>query len=538
MKKQREKTEKSKGNAAKIVEEVMRKKLIQLKDTSPMIAVAYSYLALPILIFVIGWCRPVISIPASLIIVISLFIAIADTPCDWRLPVNRDNIMKLILIAALIFLWVVLAGIGKGVYQNEDQPVRNGIYEMLVHNSWPVTQEIEIEDYSVSRTLVYYIGFWLPGAIAGKLFGIDAGYTFQIIWAVIGIFTMYYLLCAWRKKIVIWPLLIVVFFSGLDAVPMGLIANEDNLNFILGMEHMERWPGIYQYSSMSTQLFWVFNQAIPCWLAVMLLWTQKNRKSLVFILSTVMLTSTLPFIGLMPIVLYYIFTKKTKPGMHEFLKDVFTVQNVIGGGCIGLLSFFYLKLNGSGSINTLASTQSAAAVLQSKAADLYVASIGTTPDALAIGASVRPMWGTFILLYALFIIFEFVVYMLLLYKKQRNNPLYYLVLLLLCLIPFGRVGTSIDFCMRASIPGLFILMLMVIEYLDEEGKSLTTYLLIAALLIGAITPMHEIRRTISKTINQGYMNEVANEEDILSQGNFSGEVEDTIFGNYIMKAEE
>lgn len=554
MKEHREKTEKSKVNAAK-AGEVIKRKLIQLKDTSPMIAVAYIYLTLPILIFVTGWCRPVISIPASIVIVISLINAIADTPADWRLPVNKDNIIKLLLAAALIFMWVLLAGIGKGVYQNEDQPARNGLYEMLVRNAWPITKDVDMGGYSASRTLVYYIGFWLPSAIVGKISGMDAGYRFQIIWAVIGIFTMYYLLCAWRKKVVIWPLLIVVFFSGLDAVPIALITTEENLNFIWGMEHIERWPGIYQYSSMSTQLFWVFNQAIPCWLAVMFLWIQKNRKSLVYILSTVMLTSTLPFIGLLPIVIYYMFTKGTKENhpaakglkdsksrikqaVCQFVRDVFTVQNVIGGGCIGLLSYFYLQLNGSGSINTLADTQSAVAAVQSKAADIYVASVGTTQDALAIGASVRPMWGTMILLYVMFILFEFGIYMLILYKKQKNNPLYYLIFLLLCLIPFGKIGVSIDFCMRASIPALFIVMLMVIEYLDEEGKNYTTYLLIAVLIIGAVTPMHEIKRTVSKTINQGYINEIADEDDILLQGNFSGVVKDSVFGNYIMKVEK
>ena len=516
-----------------------------------MIAVAYIYLALPILIFVAGWCRLLISIPASIIIVISLICAIAETPNDWKLPETRDNIMKLLLVAAMIFMWVLLSGIGKGVYQNDDQPARNGLYEMMVRNTWPVTLDIDMGDFTASRTLIYYIGFWLPSAVVGKIFGMESGYKFQVIWAVIGIFTMYYLLCAWRKKVVIWPLLIIIFFSGLDVIPIALISMEDNLNFIWGMEHIERWPGIYQYSSMSTQLFWVFNQAIPCWLAVMLIWIQKNKKNLIFILSTVMLTSTLPFIGLIPIVIYFLFAKndgnkkfvkgseqtvsRFKQTVSRFKQEVFTIQNVIGGGCIGLLSFFYLKLNGSGSINSVAATQNIASVLQSKAADIYVASIGTTPDALAIGASVRPMWGTMILLYVMFITFEFVIYMLILYKKHKNNPLYYVLFLLLCLIPFGRVGVSIDFCMRASIPALFIVMLLIIEYLDEERKSYMAYLLIAVLTIGAITPMHEIKRAVSKTINQNYMNEVADEEDMLSQGNFSGVVEDSVFGNYIMK---
>jgi hypothetical protein len=58
-----------------------------------------------------------------------------------------------------------------------------------------------------------------------------------------------------------------------------------------------------------------------------------------------------------------------------------------------------------------------------------------------------------------------------------------------------------DFCMRVSIPPLFILMLYVIDYLLNSNNKKRICLLYIFLIIGSITAIHEIGRSIYITIN-------------------------------------
>ena len=40
--------------------------------------------------------------------------------------------------------------------------------------------------------------------------------------------------------------------------------------------HIEWWARFYQFSSFTTQLFWVFNQAVPAWIATLLVLSTKR----------------------------------------------------------------------------------------------------------------------------------------------------------------------------------------------------------------------------------------------------------------------
>ncbi len=520
------------------------------KEISIITLLSYLFLALPVVLFVIGWCRWYISIPVSIIIFVSIFLAMRDAPeQEWKPEWNRDTVLRILLILAVIIVWVITAGIGRGVFQNTDQFTRNSLYEILVNNKWPVTNVINIGEDTEARLLVYYIGFWLPSAVIGKIAGIQAGYLFQIVWSVIGVFCMYYMICRWRKKIVIWPLFVFIFFSGLDVV--GTFFFRETENLLRGVDHLEWWSGFYQYSSITTQLFWVFNQAIPCWLAVMLLWMQKNSRNVVFIISMVMLTSTLPFIGLLPIAVYIAVTRIDKADKEECLtvtdkatkflkrvwKEIVTFQNFVGGGCIGILSFLYLKLNFSGSVIANTATNAVSNPATNETANNAVNHIVNNVIASSDGIInlPPPQWGIQIIAYVAFIFLEVGVYFICLYQKEKNNALYYLELLSLLIIPFIKIGYSIDFCMRASIPALFILILMIIDFLDNNSKSTMKNVLMILLLVGSVTAIHEMHRTLITTATNDYEIYVLEPESVFAQPNFSGKVQNSIFCDYIMK---
>lgn len=469
------------------------------------------YIVLPFLIFIGGWTKLYIAIPSILAVVFCTWKVCKDMPDLWMPEINRDNLVKILFIVGVIAVWVYYSGIGGFVFQNSDHTARNRIFDMLVQYEWPVKSSELLENFEGQTGifgLTYYIGFWLPSAIIGKLFGLRSGYYFQAVWALLGIVLVYYFMSTRWKQLKVWPVFVLIFFSGLDIIG-AYLTNMDYVN-INATWHLEWWSSSFQYSSMTTQLFWVFNQAMPIWLITILSYIQNNNRNLIFILACSMLTSTLPFIGLLPITLFLCLTRKGKlKGNIMFLiKDTCAIQNVLGGGIIGILSFCYLSGNISGTHVT---------------------------GSNSLGVSLSR--------YVIFIILEIGVYVVLLYKHQKENKLYYFVVALLLVIPWIKVGSSADFCMRASIPGLFLIMVWVIDSISKAWKEKSYILfvgLILTLSIGSITPIFEMRRTFTETLKRQIAGEIVwagedSEEHIYKSPNFSGNTETGFFYKYIAK---
>lgn len=474
---------------------------------------AYLYLLLPFILFAMGWMKNWIAIPMVIILLFCYYMMVRHAPALWRPEFTRDNIEKMLLIFVMICIWVYMSGIGKLVFQNTDHTARNAIFDILVQYDWPI---IGTDGNGNTTSLIYYIGYWIPSAAVGKVFGLHAGYLMQVVWAILGVSLVYYFICARTKKLEVWPLVVMIFFSGLDIIGEYLIGT--NMSTMSSALHLEWWNDPYQISSLTTQLFWVFNQCIPAWLATVLVMNLKDNKSIVIVWATTMLTSTIPFVGLLPIVAYVVFTRKYeskgKARLVEFWKGIFTVENVIGGGIVGITSFLYLRGNLSGSILTTS------------------------------GKAIKPKGydGT-LMMWLMCTILEVGIYLLLIYRKERNNKLYYLIAVELCFFPLIRVGTSNDFCMRAVIPAQIILLMYIIDLLREtarQKKKLLFTATVAVLCIGSITPIHEFTRTVSETVERQRWGkaveaEADDETDILKGGNFAGIVDDDIFYQWFVK---
>lgn len=178
-------------------------------------AIAYLYVLLPIMIFLLGWTRWFIAIPGVIVLAICWF-QMSKDDLMFDLPkLDKHQMEILAFVLMIIVLWVYLSGIGKFVFQNTDHDCRNPIFDILVNYKWPATRQVLSETGMTTKGLIYYIGFWMPAAVVGKLFGLTAGYCFQALWAVIGIFLVYMLISSILKEIKIWPLLVMIFFSGM-----------------------------------------------------------------------------------------------------------------------------------------------------------------------------------------------------------------------------------------------------------------------------------------------------------------------------------
>jgi hypothetical protein len=247
--------------------------------------------------------------------------------------------------------------------------------------------------------------------------------------------------------------------------------------------HLEWWlPGsAFQYSSFTTQLFWVFNQAIPVWLCMALLFVTRERKNIFLVWSLCCFFAPLPALGMFP----YVVLKIPKvlgnvenlqvgpkiPTLRLFfshlLQDVcalFTIENGIGGGLVLGISLLYFLSNAQAS-NTSSSHMQGAAD-----------------------------W----VLYAIFLLFEGLLIWMLFWDRYKANLNWYLAGALLIVVPLIKIGSARDFGMRASIPTLFMLLLWSAETLSVSGVRVRAGLILL-LLIGAITPLYEINRSIYRT---------------------------------------
>ena len=65
-------------------------------------------------------------------------------------------------------------------------------------------------------------------------------------------------------------------------------------------EHIEWWSNAFQYSSMTTQLFWVPNHCLPAWIATALLYRHWQREEFfpAAFLSAALLPAWTPFAAL------------------------------------------------------------------------------------------------------------------------------------------------------------------------------------------------------------------------------------------------
>lgn len=487
----------------------------EAQKSGVIVRVAYVYLTLPILIFIVGWFRAYLAIPAILIVLGALFSAMRRAPRLWIPKLTRGNALTVGIIFAAALVWLYFSGIGGYAYQNYDFGWRNGIFKTLVENRWPVILEQAEPYFDSPAAFVYYFAFWLPAALIGKVFGLSAGIHFQFIWALIGILLVFYFIMAARERLSLMPVFVFIFFSGLDALGSFLLTNSGSFIWF-GTGHIENWAPGFQYSSFTTQLFWVLNQAIPAWLITLMLFHEKDNRSVVFLYSLSLLSCTLPAVGMLPLLCYFIITnllrdydreKSFGKNLKNMLWGLFTFTNIAGGGLIGITSFLFLKTNASGQ------------------------KIGTIFGKGSLAS------------YLLFVFFEFLIYFIVIYRARPKGGLYWVTLASLLLIPLIRVGSSIDFVMRASIPALVLLCLMTIDALDRykaEAAKPRYLLLIAVVLIGALTAQHELTRSFQRTVGAG-----SDKSKILCEplelvsdplrNNFFGNPENSFFFQHIAK---
>lgn len=422
--------------------------------------VAYLYLIIPIIIFFGGWLRPCFGVLCSALLLIGFIKIIKNIDKNEYCEIP---IKVLIVLACVIFLWILFSGNGDFFSaQRSDLHWRNATFRDLVDYSWPVIYP------ETKNALVYYFIYWLVPALFGKIFGFFAAKIVLFLWTFLGIYLIVLYLCKILKINTLKKALLLIFvfivWGGLNVLGQ-LIAYAIKGN-VVGWDVYFVWTDVFtpgfQYTPNNALLEWCYNQVIVPWLATVMFLENKNISNMAYLGLCVLPFAPLPFCGIVILFLAY--------GVKKFcvidnrllyFKNVFSIQNI--ASIISIVPIFACFFTANSATNGV----------NGGGIGLYYPICDFTLE----------RWIVFVL----FLFIEFGIYSIILYKTKKDDYLFWVVNISLIIIPFIRIGESRDFCMRASIPALFILMIWIIEFcLTQKYLCVKNVMLIASLTVASI----------------------------------------------------
>ncbi len=428
--------------------------------------VTIAYILLPLPIFFWGWFRPWM---ALLLIALSAFgITPLFEPHQQNSTPGRGITSLQLGIAVLVgCAWTYFGGTGHFVFANADWHTRDAVLHDLVSAQWPVSYGKAGGQYLLLRAP---LGYYMPAALLGKIFGLSVAHLCMAAWTAIGasLFMLQVLsLAPSRATVAALVAIVIVLFSGMDVVGELLDSWPHYLRYSRIATHIEWWAGTYQYSSMTTQLFWVPNHCLAAWLTTGLLFREPRGMALARALPTILvatvLWSPLSALGLIPFVLYVAIARTADGHIRKLLDPRVWLPALV----VGLVLSAYMTI------------------------DLRHLPFGSP---LANGNAVMQL-----LKQAQFFLLEagFVGFAILALKRSRQVML---ALVVLAILPIVQFGPGNDLVMRASIPSIAILAITAAMALIEQTQTRAVLrkkaVLAVILAVGAVTPIHEFARAI------------------------------------------
>ena len=454
---------------------------------------------LPIIVFFIGFLKPVYALIGTLVCLISLGAVLKSRN---TLP-GRDNTiaftrMELAVFLGVMLLWGYLGGMNGFFYQSTDWNIRNAVFRDLLYNRWPVVYPQKM------TALVYYIGYWLvPAALAKPVyyfFGAEAGWLAarMLLWIWTGVLTtlivllmMIYAKADSRRKKVLC-LVVFIGFSGMDVLG-SWIRGDLGSAFSPDVLHLEWWGSGYQFSSITTCLYWVFNQTVIPWLVILCVLFEEDPRNYLFWGMSCMLSGPFPFVGLVILMVVkagaYVIRRLREKAWKPALAALLSPSNLIMlAGVFPVLALYFLSNNATAA---------------------GVGGAGAAGSAAALAESVRGyLWSGILMVFLM----DAGVYLCLFFKTHRKDPLYWTAALSLFILPYFHLGGAGDFAMRATVPGVFMLVVYCAEDAvravghwreNGVGEKLRCAGLLAVFLVGFVTPALEVYRGFYHVIQSG-----------------------------------
>lgn len=430
---------------------------------------ALAYLGLPLVIFLLGWLRPL----AGLGFLAGLGIAVVAVAGCFRMNwQHRPENRAIALILATGLAWAALGGGSHYVYANPDWLVRDSVLGDLTFSHWPPSYRFHEGVHSVLRSA---IGFFLPVAAGAKLLGTWLLPHLMFVWTAIGatIFLLLLPLNTTRPGRLVAGLAIIVCFSGMDLLGILLVHGHYPV-FPLRLEWWSEFAfrASFSYSSLTGQLIWAPNHALAMWIGTALFyrhWRNPDFAGLLCLLLPLLPLST-PFAlpGLAPFAAYAVIAHRLDTGRFPSVPLAAIIPAVL---VLALL----LRLQ-----------------------TLDVESIVVT----SISANVpRPALDplAFLRNYLVFVLMEFALLALVLFGLLRHSRgIFVLAIAVLFALPLVTLGPSNDLLLRVSTPALVLLAILTMRVLTSGGQRWTGRhtMLALMLVVGAHTAFNEAARAL------------------------------------------
>lgn len=444
------------------ISKIEGRKLLSLRGWS------YFYLYLPLLIFALNWFNIWFAILFAGVLVFGFIRLLAHNKSITAFA-NRD-LKKVVSFTALVALiWILPSGMAGLGYQNYDFEKHNAVLKDLIQKPWPVI-------YGDNIYLIYYMAFYLPAALVGKIFGswwlthaaffawTFCGLMLSLLWFVRSLPKKFFYLLA------LFPL-----FSGMDALGFYLIQGYiPNLG-----DHWEWWSRFAQFSANTTLLFWVPQHAMAAWIGAGLILEayedQTRLPTLGLVVAPMVLWSPFVTIGLMILVL---------PLLVTHLKRFLSLENLllaplVAASCAIFISGNALKINHGWLLSDYDFVNK---------------------------------WPEFVLFFLLEFLVMAVLGLLIMWRSRtyenknfrqfiNDHALFFYVMAGLIFCTSYNMGAANDLTMRASIPLLFVFWLFMAKFIvalteQMNRKSFAVVFFILSILLGSFTNISEYFRGV------------------------------------------
>lgn len=443
-------------------------------------ALALGYLGLPLLLFLATWLMPAYSAVALALVALAIASLARHFHCDWPFSLTAGDTW---IILAVALAWAAMSGGSHFVYANPDWHVRDAIIGDLTYGAWPPSYGFRDGAHDLLRSA---IGFFLPVAAAAKLLGTDWLPILMFIWTACGTLLFMMLLPLPRRNTprLVLAIVVIISFSGMDVLGMFLLHGHLPV-FPLRIEWWSDYAfrAQFSYSSLTGQLIWAPNHALPMWIATALFYRHWKHPDLLpllcLLLPTLPLTTPFALPGLAPFLLFALIaavfiTPQARP--KQFPLIAFLVGLLIGGLVVRL------QLLDIGSLPLRAAVTSTTAATTAATADEGAHTLAFTKN------------------YLLFILMEFALLGFVLHPLlNHSRGLLLTALGVLATLPLLALGPSNDLLLRVSTPSLIVLAILCIRGAEDatrhsshSGGRLAAIAII--LLIGAHTPFNELWR--------------------------------------------
>lgn len=422
-------------------------------------ASAVVFVAFPIFLFVCFWIR----FPFNLLLFLTIGVVLwlmCRSLSHHHAKTVKMSYRQIVLLIILAGILAVISGAGGFVLQRGDWTKHNVILNDLIHYPWPVYYGASA--YVADTTLVYYLGYYLPAALIGKLLGWRGAELVLGAYTFVGAF-LFVLLLRVRQSFTVRSVLLFFLLSGLDIVG-NLILTRGPID----ISHLETYAYGLQLPSPISQITWVPQHTISAWLFTILISYALDNdlwRYVPFLIVLSLLWS--PFVTAGLAIMYvplYLMKFTRSPDIHALW------MAIAGMPLMAVILVYY---------------QSRIPILNDSLSLYWL-------NYASIGSS-RLVTHMVVLT-----LLELLIFVPLLWYRARESRRETLIGVWIIVVLFGismfTYGTANDWMMRASMPALTLLGMILVPRLETIVRrgGVFAILILAVFLLGAVTPITQI----------------------------------------------